>query len=115
MSQNKQNQLLQIFRESSIMNEVGSIFSNFLPLTRSFANTSYLAHTVIAEVIAIKTKLGQSTDYGLLMTDDIRPLIRISSQANASFLYQAEIKSIKKGLAYKEESFIGFTYKGYAN
>jgi hypothetical protein len=49
------------------------------------------------------------------MTDDIRPLIRISSQANASFLYQAEIKSIKKGLAYKEESFIGFTYKGYAN
>ena len=104
-----------MFREPLIKNELGSIFGNFQPLTRSFANSSYLAHTVIAEVIAIKTKLAQSTEYGLVLTEEIRPQIRISSQANASFLYQAEIKTIKKGLAYKEESFIGYQYKGYVN
>jgi hypothetical protein len=87
---------------------------DLLPLTYEYP-TAMSTHLVLEQVIEIQCILAKSTDdYGLTVTNP--SLLRVANTPNTQFLLQAELRTIKIGLKYKEiQVDENVTFKGYVD
>lgn len=61
-----------------IRNELEELLKDNLPLTYDYF-TSQKAHDVLTEIIEIQCEIAKVPYYGLELTDEVKPLIRIAN------------------------------------
>ncbi len=75
----KRLEYVNVFRNEMIKNELNTTLDDIIPLTYNFS-TSYKAHDLLGEIIKIQCEVNKARPYyGLELTDELKPLIRIAN------------------------------------